>query len=112
MQQNLILVAVILGISLILSVFIHVFGKLKIEQQKTLQKLLDQGPVNDMLAKAIGINSRQEKDFRRGLAFIAIGASWTLVTFFIGGKAWILGFIPVMIGLVYLLLWKFDGTRR
>ncbi len=112
MQQNLILVAVILGISLILSVFVHVFGKLKIEQQKTLQKLLDHGPLNDMLAKSVGIYSSAEKDFRRGLAFIAIGTSWSLVTFFIGGKAWILGFVPLIIGLIYLLLWKFDGTRR
>jgi hypothetical protein len=34
------------------------------------------------------------------------------VTFFIGGKAWILGSFPMAIGAVYLLLRVVDGRSR
>ncbi|MGH8110020.1 MAG: hypothetical protein ACREO1_15035 [Arenimonas sp.] len=112
MQQTAILVAAILGASLIFSVFVYVQGKLKIEQQKTLQKMIDQGVASGELGNAIGLGNRIGRDFRRGMHLIIIGAAWTGITFFIGGKAWILGFAPIAIGLLYLLLWKYEGSKR
>lgn len=109
MQQTLIFIAGILGLSLILSVSIHVFGRLRIEQQRSLQKLVDQGVAGDALLRAIGWSSRGDRDRRRGVLLIAIGLAWTGITFFIGGSAWILGFAPISLGLACLVLWKLDG---
>ena len=37
-------------------------------------------------------------DLRRGLLLIAVGLAWSIVTFFVGGKAWMAGIVPVMLG--------------
>ena len=112
MQQTLIVTAGILGMSLILSVVVYVFGRLKIEQQKTLQKLIDQGVSGDALFRSAGFASRGSQDLRRGLLLIAIGLAWSVVTFFFGGPAWKIGFVPVAIGAVYLLFRKLDDGSR
>lgn len=108
MQQTLIVIAGILGMSLVLSVVVYVSGRLKIEQQKTLQKLIDQGVSGDALFRSAGFVPRGSQDLRRGLLLIAIGLAWSVVTFFFGGPAWKIGFVPVAIGAVYLVFWKLD----
>lgn len=111
MHDTAIAVAGILGLSLILSVVIHASARLRIEQQRTLQKLLDSGGSIDSLAAVSGFGHGPQRDLRRGTLLIAIGVVWSLVTFFIGGRAWILGGVPVALGLVYVLFWKLDGAR-
>lgn len=112
MYDTAIIVAGILGVSLILSVAVYVSGRLRIEQQRTLQKLLDSGGSIDQLAGAEGFRRRVERDLRRGVWLVVVGVSWSLVTFFIGGRGWILGVVPVLLGLVYVLFWKLDDTRH
>jgi hypothetical protein len=102
----------ILGLSLILSVSIHAFGRLRIEQERTLQKLIDRGLSGDELFRAAGLADRGRKDLRRGLLLSGVGLSWSVVTFFVGGSAWIAGVFPLAIGLVYLLLRLLDGRSR
>ena len=112
MYDTAIAVAGILGVSLILSVLVHVSGRLRIEQQRTLQKLLDRGGSLDDLAAVGGFARRADRDLRRGILLVAIGVIWSLVTFFIGGRAWILGVVPVALGLACVLFWKLDGDSR
>jgi hypothetical protein len=112
MYDTAIAVAGILGVSLILAVLVHASARLRIEQQRTLQKLLDSGGSIDSLATVDGFGHRAGRDLRRGILLAAIGAAWSLVTFFIGGQAWILGAVPVAVGLAYVLFWKLDGMSR
>lgn len=112
MHQPLVICAGILGLSLILSVAIFVFGRLRIEQQRTLQRLVDRGVSGDELVRSAGLAERGGRDLRRGLLLIGVGLSWSTVTFFIGGRAWILGVFPVTIGLVYVLFRVLDGRPR
>lgn len=111
MHDTAIVVAGILGLALIVSVVIHASGRLRIEQQRTLQKLLDKGGSVETLTAVSGFGHGAQRDLRRGILLIAIGVMWSLVTFFIGGRAWILGGVPAALGLVYVLFWKLDDTR-
>ncbi len=112
MYETAIAVAGILGVSLILSVLVYVSGRVRIEQQRTLQKVLDRGGNIDHLDSVDGFGRRADRDRRRGIVLVSIGVLWSLVTFFIGGSAWILGVIPVALGLVYVLFWKLDANAR
>lgn len=102
----------ILGLSAILSVCIYAFARIRIEQERTLQKLIDRGLSGDELVRAAGIASRHDRDLRRGLLLVGVGLSWSAVTFLQGGKAWMLGIVPVTIGLVYVLLRMLNGRSR
>lgn len=112
MQQTLIACAGILGMSLVLSVAIYAFGRLRIEQQTTLQKLIDRGVPDEQLLRSAGLAERGGRDLRRGLLLIGIGLSWSTVTYFVGGSAWIFGVFPVTIGAVYVLFRALDGRSR
>lgn len=111
MQPNLVF-AGILGLSLILSVSVYVFARLRIEQEKTLQKLVDRGLSGDEVVRSAGLVKQGNKDLRRGLLLAGVGLSWSLVTFFIGGTAWMMGAVPLVLGAVYVLLWILDGRPR
>lgn len=111
-MQATLMSAGILGLSLILSVSIYAFGRLRIEQERTLQKLIDRGLSGDELVRASGLADRGRKDLRRGLLLSGIGLSWSTVTYFVGGSAWIAGIFPVALGAVYLSLWVLDGRAR
>ena len=102
-------VAVVAGLALILSVSVYSFARLRIEQERTLQRLIDRGMSGDELIRAAGLSNRGSRDLRRGLFFIAVGLAWSVTTFFIGGTAWIMGGFPIAIGLVFLLLKTLDG---
>lgn len=112
MYDTAIAVAGIVGIAWILSVVVYVNGRVRIEQQRTLQKVLDHGGSIDALSAAEGFPRRADRDRRRGIALVAVGVLWSLITFFIGGRAWILGAIPGVLGLVYLVFWKLDDRSR
>ncbi len=112
MHHTLVIVAGIIGLSLILSVTIYIHGRLRIEHQRSLQKLIDSGAGTEALHNALGIAPASGRDLRRGILLLAIGLAWSGVTYFIGGPAWMLGAVPVILGLACLLLWKLDGKNR
>ncbi len=112
MQQTLVVCTGILGVALLLSVAVYVFGRLRIEQQRTLQRLLERGLPSDELLAATGLGARGARDMRRGVLLLTIGLSWSAVTFFVGGRAWILGLIPVALGAAHILLRTLDGRSR
>lgn len=111
-MEPMIVAAGILGGSLILAVAIYVVGRLRIEQQRTLQALMERGVAGDELLRASGIADPRSRDLRRGLLLIGIGVAWSTVTFFIGGRAWIMGAFPITLGIVYVLFRMFDGRSR
>lgn len=102
----------IVGLALILSVSIYVFARLRIEQERTLQKLIERGASGDEVARAVRPADRASADLRRGLLLIAVGISWSTLTFFAGGKAWMAGIVPLTIGATYVLFRILDGRSR
>ena len=111
-MQTSVAIAGILGISLILSVSIYAFARLRIEQQNTLQKMIDRGLSGDELLRAAGFVELGSRDLRRGLLLIGIGLSWSTVTFFAGGSAWMFGIVPFTMGAVFALFRVLDGRPR
>jgi hypothetical protein len=111
-MNNAAVFAGVLGVAAILTVAVYIFGRLRIEQERTLQKLIDRGLSNDELMRAAGVVDRPVKDLRRGLLLLGVGVSWWLVTFFVGGKAWMLGVVPITLGIVFVVLRALDGGRR
>jgi hypothetical protein len=112
MYEILLSISVIAGATVILSAAVLATGHLRAERQRTLQKLLDRGVAMDELMRAAGLVAPPDADRRRGLLLIAVGAAWSSATFLVGGRAWIMGVVPVIIGLGFLLLWMLDGRRR
>jgi hypothetical protein len=107
-----VIVAGLLGLALILSVAIYTFGRLRIEQERSLQKLIERGLSGDDLLRTAGIPSRSRRDLRRGLLLIAVGLAWSGFTFFVGGNAWTFGIVPIFLGAVFVLLGILDGRSR
>lgn len=108
MTDPIVLAAGILGIALILAVAVHAVARQRIEQQRTLQKLIERGLDVDAIASLAGIMNRGQRDLRRGTLLVAIGLAWSATTFFVGGKAWILGIVPIVLGGAILLLRTLD----
>lgn len=104
--------AALLGLALVLSVGVYAYSRLRIERERTLQMLIERGLTGDELVRTARIEQPQRADLRRGLLLMGIGAAWAGVTFFIGGPAWKLGGAPVILGLVYVLLWTLHGRAR
>jgi len=111
MADPIVVAAGIAGLALVLAATIHAGARLRIEQQRTLQKLLERGDDVDAAARLAGIADRGRRDLRRGVALVAIGLAWSAATFLVGGGAWRLGVAPVVLGLVFLVLWKLDDAR-
>ena len=111
-MNNAAMFAGILGLAAILCVAVYAFGRLRIEQERTLQKLIDRGLSGDELMRAAGFIDRPAKDLRRGLLLVGVGVSWSVFTFFVGGKAWMLGIVPITLGMVFVALRALDGGRR
>ena len=107
MQEPIVIAAVLLSLAIVLATLIVVFGRLKIEQQKTLQKLLEKGESSrrdwDRILAPV---SQPVSDFRRGVLLTVVGLALTGFLFLVGGIGWLLGLIPTVIGLVYLLFWR------
>lgn len=111
MSDPIVIAAGIAGLALVLATTIHAGARLRIEQQRTLQKLLERGDDVDAAARLAGIADRGRRDMRRGATLVAIGLAWSAATFVIGGPAWRLGAAPVLLGLVLLALWKLDERK-
>ncbi|MEW6322559.1 MAG: hypothetical protein AB1635_15910 [Acidobacteriota bacterium] len=104
--------AVIGGVAVILAVSVYVFGRLRIEQERTIQKLVDRGLSGEDLLKTAGVVTQADLDLRRGALLIAVGLSWSVATFLIGGTAWLFGLVPIALGIVFLLFRILDGRSR
>jgi hypothetical protein len=111
MDQS-IAVAGVIGLALTLSVTIYMFGRLRIEQERSYQKLIDRGLAGEELLRSAGIADRGRRDLRRGILLIAVGVAWSGFTVGIGGDAWTWGIVPITFGVVLVLLGILDGRFR
>ncbi len=113
MNETTIIIAGIIGSAAVLSVVVYFFGRLKIEQQRTLQRLLEKDDSSRAeWARALGPARRGDNDFRRGVLLVVVGTSLGTGLFFVGGNAWIFSLLPVTIGFVYLMFWKVNASQR
>jgi hypothetical protein len=112
MHDTLLMASGLLGLALILAATVLAVARLRGEQQRTLQKLIERGLAGDELLRAAGVLPLPERDRRRGLWLVALGLVWAVTTYFIGGPAWRLGLAPVLLGLVCLAMWRLDGRGR
>jgi hypothetical protein len=113
-MEPFVLLAGIIGLSLILAVTIYGVARLRIEQQRTMQKLLDRGAGAEELARVVGVVDRPRQDLRRGLLLIAAGVAWSTVTFILEGPqgpAWVFGIFPLAIGSAFVAFKVLDGRR-
>ena len=72
----------LLGLALILAVSIYVYARLRIERERTVQKLIHRGLTGDELIRAAGFGPPRRADLRRGLLLMGVGVGWAAVTFF------------------------------
>ncbi|MEM7353191.1 MAG: hypothetical protein AAF657_20520 [Acidobacteriota bacterium] len=113
MQENAVIIAGMISVAIVIATFIIVFGRLKIEQQKTLRKLLETDDASRLeLSKILGPKSQADGDFRRGLLLIVMGFVLTGFLFFFGGIGWILGLMPITVGFIYLFFWTRNADRK
>ena len=107
MQEPILLGFGLIAIAIVLAMLIYMFGRLKLEQQKTVQMLLEKDPeTRAEWAQLLGPRHRAEADFRRGLLLLITGLTLLAFLYYAGGIAWMLSFIPITVGLVYLYFWK------
>lgn len=112
MQDSILIASGLIGAAIILASIIYSFGRLKLEQQKTLQLLLEKDEsTRAEWVRIMGPAHRAESDFRRGALLLCLGISLTVLFFFIGGIAWMFGFVPITVGLVYLIFWLRNPER-
>jgi hypothetical protein len=102
----------ILASAVVLAAAIAVAGRIRVERERTLQRLVDRGLSADELIRILGTEARGRLDRRRGALLLAVGGAWTAVTYAIGGRAWTLGAVPVALGLALLVVGSVDGRRR
>src|SRR4029453_16655696 len=101
-----------IGLAFVLSVSVYAYVRLRVERERTLQKLVERGLTGDDLIRAAGLDRSRGSDLRRGMLLIGVALAWSSVTFLVGGPAWKMGGAPLAIGLVYVLLWALDGRPR
>jgi hypothetical protein len=113
-------ISFLLGVALVISLQLFFSHRSRLETQKTIRAALDKGqPLTPEVLKEIGDASRSpHADLRRGIIAIAIGLGIIALGFFgvdlseeelvSGGTLIGIGFLPLLIGIAYLALWKFS----
>jgi hypothetical protein len=111
MDQPYVLTTLICITAILITILI-LFAKLKLAQQQTIQKILDaKGSMTPELMESLKTMSPANDDFRRGILLIAVGLSLGVLLLFIGGKAWALSLLPIVIGCIYLFFWKLNANK-
>lgn len=102
-QDTLIIAAGLIGLALIIAVAIHSAARLRMAQLDALRQLLAQGTDLDTATRLVD-PGRSTRYLRRGLLLVAIGVAWSVITWMIGGRAWIAGVAPILLGIVFVVL--------
>jgi len=110
--ENIFRFTALVGGTLLLAITILVAGNVKKEKQRTLQKMLEHGSLNqEQLQRLITPLPQHEVDLRRGILFTVLGITLGIILFLIGGKGWMLAMIPIAAGIVSLILWWFHASK-
>lgn len=112
-------ISFLLGVALVISLQLFFSHRNRIETQRTIRAALEKGQqLSPEVLKEIGDASRSPlADLRRGVIAIAIGLGIMALGFFgvdlsdeelvSGGTVIGIGFLPLLIGIAYLALWRF-----
>jgi len=103
-----------IAFTLITIVILLLAHRNKIEKQKTMQKLIENGrEITPELLEELGLKKkrRPQDDLRKGVILLVTGLILTATFKLIGGIAWIFGFLPMMLGLVYIAFSRFKITK-
>jgi len=112
MNETTVIVVSLISVTVLLIAIIVVFGRLKIEQQRTLQKLLEKQETSPGdWERVVGATRPKDQDLRRGMLFIATGLALGGFFFMMGGVGWMFAGVPIAVGLVYLLLSKLNAPK-
>ena len=109
--DTLIAAAGLLGLGLIIATAIHAAARLRIAQLDALRQLLAQGTDIDT-ATRLGDPGHRTRQLRRGRLLLAIGVAGSVTTWLIGGRAWIAGVAPILLGSVFLVLHGIEHRTR
>ncbi len=113
MEQTYLVMVGIVCLTVLLLAVLVVLGWLKKEQQRTIQKMIDQNKLDqEDLVRLISSQPQHIRDLRRGLLLLVLGLSLGGVMSLMGGVGWMLAVIPIAVGLVYLLLWFLNAPKK
>jgi hypothetical protein len=110
-QDSIVAATALLGLALILATSIHALARLRIARLTALQTLIAQGTAPEAALDLID-PGRDTRLLRRGLLLLALAIAWSATTAMIGGKAWIAGIAPALLGLACLVLHVAERRRR
>jgi len=106
--------AAICGTLLVISVLFFI-NRTKVTKQETLQKLIESGKeITPELLESLDLvmKKQPQNDFRRGMLLLVTGIVLTLTFIPVGGIAWIFGFLPIVVGLIYLAFSKLKAAKK
>ena len=106
----------IFGAPVLIVIMIGIFALIGSRmRQRTIRMMVEKGqPVPEALLNPPPV-VRQRSDLRRGIILLSIGAGLMVLLGALNeweGGAWSLGFIPFIIGLGYLLVWRLDVHKE
>lgn len=106
-EQILHLLAFISAVTIIIALIVAKTKK-DIAKINLAKALIQQQPnVGSKELDKLGITkaSKADTDLRKGVMLLTIGIVVTVLFFFSGGTGWMLGAVPITMGLVYLTYW-------
>ena len=98
-------VTVITCATLVLIVVMWIIHRNKQQKQITLQKLIESGQqLSPEILESLNLTtkSRPQQDFRKGILLVVSGVIMTTIFKLMGGFGWVFGFVPLVLGLVYI----------
>jgi hypothetical protein len=108
------LTAAICGTLIVIAVLFFI-NRAKVAKQETLQKLVESGKeITPELLESLDLvmKKQPQNDFRKGMLLFVTGTALTLTFIPIGGIAWIFGFLPIIVGLVYLAFSRLKAAKK
>lgn len=102
------IVAIVFGCPVLIVMVIMIFRhRRRAMVHRTLAAMIEKGvPIPpELLAPE---QTRRPSDLRRGIVLVAAGIGFIAMLLLQKESAWSVGFIPLLIGLGYLLVWKLD----
>lgn len=101
-------------IGLVVVAFFYFRHRNKSQLQQTIQTALDKGTelTPELIDRLAGPRPGPDGDLRKALVWIAVGISFCLFGIFVGeddavGPLAGIGMFPLLIGIAYLVMWKF-----
>ncbi len=105
MEHEMIIIVACICVTVLVVVAMYIRSGSQNESQRTLQKALDSNTeLTPELLALVRVQKQDKSDTRRGVFLVVASIATGSVLFFAGGMAWKFAFIPLVVGLTYLVL--------